>query len=167
MTRAELVNEVERLFQEMSWRGRQHFAHRLESYGLTVVQYHALNMIGKRGPEVTMRDIAEALHLPASTLTSVVDRLVKDSLVERGALPSDRRAVVASLTEAGAEIVARVAAAQHADLETMLDGLSNDDLATFRRLLGWLLEGLDRTIAAASDAGSDIRVGPDVMSDAH
>jgi len=39
-------------------------------------------------------------------MTSIVDRLVRDGLAERGHLPHDRRAVAATITAAGADLVA-------------------------------------------------------------
>lgn len=145
--RAALIDEVERHFQRMTWRGRHQFARRVETFGLTVPQYLALHTIGKLGPDVTMGEVADALHLPASTITSAVDRLVKDGLVERGARPGDRRSVVARLTPAGIDLVAKVEEVRHADLVAMLTDLSEDDLVDFARLLGQLVEGIDRAIA--------------------
>lgn len=149
--RAGLIDELERRFQEMNWRARRHLARRLESSGLTVPQYITLFMIGKLGPEVTMRELTDALQLPASTMTSIADRLVKDDLVERGALPADRRAVVATLTAAGKTLVEQVEAQRHSDLETTLDGFDDDELAAFMRLLGKMLDGVDRTAASMGE----------------
>jgi DNA-binding MarR family transcriptional regulator len=150
--RAEIIDRMEWLFQEMNWRGRRRLTHLLETSGLTVPQYITLSMIGKLGPNVTMRELSDALQLPASTMTSIADRLVKDDLVERGALPTDRRAVAATLTAAGSRLVEHVEAQRHADLEMTLEGFDNDDLATFMHLLTRLLEGVDRTVATSNDA---------------
>jgi DNA-binding MarR family transcriptional regulator len=158
--RLDLIEEVERIFKQMTWRGRQHFALRVESAGLTVAQYFALYLIGELGPNVTMREVADASHLPASTMTSVVDRLVKDELVERGSLATDRRAVVATLTPAGAAIIAEVEAARHKDLVAMLDGWSNEDLVTFVRHLSWLSDGIERAIATfeTNDGSNELAI---------
>lgn len=144
--RAELVGEVERLFHQLAWRGRRHVARRAATFGLTVPQYLVLASIGKLGPRVTMGEIGETLQLPASSMTSVADRLVRDGLVERGTHPTDRRAVVATLTPAGVELVGLVEARRHADLAAVLDGLPDGDLADFSRLLAWILDGVDRVL---------------------
>jgi len=147
LTRPILVEEIDRLFQELTWRGRRHFARRVDAFGLTVPQYVALSVIGKQGPGVTMSEVGESLQLPASTVTSIVDRLVRDGLVERGILPSDRRAVVATLTETGADVVASVEFNRRNDLVEMLSGLDDDNLEAFAHDLGGMLEGLDRLMA--------------------
>jgi DNA-binding MarR family transcriptional regulator len=114
-----------------------------------VPQYLALHTIGKLGPDVTMGEVSDALFLPASTMTSVVDRLVKDGLVERGTRPGDRRSVVARLTPAGENLVANVEEVRHTELVTMLEDMSGDDLADFARHLARLVEGIDRAIVAS------------------
>jgi DNA-binding MarR family transcriptional regulator len=152
-SRPELVREIDRLFQELTWRGRRHVARRVDAYGLTALQYVALSAIGRHGPAVTMGDVGESLLLPASTVTSIVDRLVRDGLVERGVLPTDRRAVVANLTPAGEAVVASVESARRADLVEILASLQDGDLETLVRHLSHMLDGLDRlpTIAPQRD----------------
>lgn len=158
--RADLLGEVERLFQQLAWRGRRHVARRAAAFGLTAPQYLVLAAIGKLGPRVTMGEIGEALQLPASTMTSVADRLVRDGLVERGAHPTDRRAVVATLMPAGTELVALVEARRHADLVAVLDGLSDGDLAHFSRVLAWMLDGVERILEEPSQAPPEGRPVP-------
>lgn len=46
-------------------------------------------------------DVARFLGVPATTLTSVADRLVKKKLLERGRAEGDRRAVTLRLTDGG------------------------------------------------------------------
>ena len=142
-----LVDEIDRLFQELTWRGRRHLARRVDDFGLTVPQYVALSVIGRQGPAVTMGEVGDSLQLPASTVTSIVDRLVRDGLVERGVLPSDRRAVVATLTEAGESVVASVEANRRSDLVEMLSGHDENNLEAFAHVLDGMLGGLDRLMA--------------------
>lgn len=144
--RAELIQEIEQLLQQLTWRARRQFARRIEAVGLTVPQYLVLSTIGRLGPEVTMREVVDALQLPGSSMTSIVDRLVAEGLVERGTLPSDRRAVVATLTPAGDELVAKVEAERKKDLVVVLGDIGDEDLETYSRLLARLLEGLDRAM---------------------
>jgi DNA-binding MarR family transcriptional regulator len=154
--RAELVNSVEHLFQQVSWQGRQQFARRAEAFGLTVPQFAVLAMVGRMGPGATMGEIAESLQLPPSSMTSITDRLVRQGWVERGALPADRRAVVASITQAGQDLVAEIEAARHRDLVAMLEGISDDELRLFGIILARLLDGIERVLTAPAFAA-----GPD------
>jgi DNA-binding MarR family transcriptional regulator len=154
--RADLLVEIERLFQDLTWRGRQLFTRRIERYDLTVPQYLVLLTIERLGPDVTMGDVVEELQLPASSLTSIADRLVRQGLVERGALPFDRRAVVATITEDGRALVRTVEAEQHDDLVAMLGDVADADLGRFREVLERLLDGVERAMTEAASARSTV-----------
>jgi DNA-binding MarR family transcriptional regulator len=104
-------------------------------------------MIGRRGPNVAMHEVGDALQLPASTMTSIVDRLVQSGLVVRGTVPTDRRAVVATLTPEGRALVAGIEAQRHRDLAAMLGDVDDDELVTFAGLLTRMLSGIDRSLA--------------------
>lgn len=141
--RQRLIDEIERLTQEVMWRGRVQFAERLSAFGLTVPQYFALHMIERLGPDVTMGEIAEAIQAPASSITSIVDRLERDGFVERRPHPADRRSVVACLTPAGANIVRKVEAMRHRDLVATLAEMDTADLERFVALLARILAGIE------------------------
>jgi DNA-binding MarR family transcriptional regulator len=143
-TRQDQINAIESLFQQLTWRGRLRFSHRVEKYGLTMPQYLALAKIQKLGPDATMSEVSDALLLPRSSMTSIADRLVGLGLVVRGSLESDRRAVSATITQAGTELIRTVDAERNAELTAMLADLTTADLGEFARLLGELLEALQQ-----------------------
>ncbi|MET7426761.1 MarR family transcriptional regulator [Dactylosporangium sp. NPDC005555] len=63
-----------------------------------------VHTLSRRGPmRLTALTATEQLTQPA--ITSLVQRLEEDGLVERRPDPSDGRAVLVSLTDAGAEVV--------------------------------------------------------------
>jgi DNA-binding MarR family transcriptional regulator len=142
--RTDRINEIEALFRQLTWRGRQHFTRRVERVGLTMPQYHVLAKIQQLGPDATMTAICEPLALPRSSMTSITDRLVEQGLVRRGTLETDRRAVSATITPAGEELIRAVDAERIAELTAMLNGLTDDDLAEFARLLARLIDGMTR-----------------------
>ena len=55
------------------------------------------------GRRLRMTELAERVLLSRSGLTRLVDRLVRDGLVERQACPDDARGTLAVLTDAGLE----------------------------------------------------------------
>ena len=69
------------------------------SGGLSLAQYHVLEPLGA-GPR-TNRELAELAGISAPTATRIVDGLLERGWVSRVADPTDRRAVVISLTEDG------------------------------------------------------------------
>lgn len=69
-------------------------------YGVTVSQSYCLRALWKNG-KMNMGALAQDLSLSISTLTGVVDQLVKKSLVHRIVDPNDRRIQLIELTKKG------------------------------------------------------------------
>jgi DNA-binding MarR family transcriptional regulator len=140
--RQDQISAIEANFQQLTWRGRLRFSRRVEKYGLTMPQYLALAKILKLGPDATMSAVADALLMPRSSMTSIADRLVGQGLVRRGSLATDRRAVSATITAAGTELIRTVEAERTAELTDLVAHISTADLGELARLLGKLLDAL-------------------------
>lgn len=65
---------------------------------------NVLRVLGMLG-ECKMRDIANALRIPESTLTGLIDGLVKKKYVERFRTDEDRRIVKVCLTDKGNNVI--------------------------------------------------------------
>jgi DNA-binding MarR family transcriptional regulator len=141
-----LIRQIEETFQQFAWLGRRHLARQVESFGLTAPQYVVLTMIWRHPPAMTMGEIADLLQLPASSLTSMTDRLVREGLVERVTMPNDRRVVAATITYAGRALVERIEAINHHDLVDMLRAVTDGNLSTFSDVLTHMLHEFERTI---------------------
>jgi DNA-binding MarR family transcriptional regulator len=81
--------------------------------GLELVHYDVLLHVWESDGGLRMTDLAEAVVLSKSGLTSVVDRMEAQGLIRRQPDAADRRATRIGLTEAG-EARYREAAAYHA-----------------------------------------------------
>jgi len=68
--------------------------------GVSVSQCYVLEALHRDGP-MTMNLLAEKMHLSVSTLTRVVEQLVKKQLVRREKTPNDRRFHSIRLTKKG------------------------------------------------------------------
>jgi|GEM_PF-5433526 len=99
--RRAIVTDLKRTMDALVWKSLQVGIEALKSYDLTLPQVIALQAIIQTGPNVDMGTIVEATGLPASTLTSVADRLLQRGLIQRTPHPSDRRRVQVSATETG------------------------------------------------------------------
>ena len=69
---------------------------------LTITEFHTIEIIGYNR-ERTMSETAKALKITSGTLTTGIDNLVKKGYVKRGKSAKDKRKVVISLTDKGAE----------------------------------------------------------------
>jgi DNA-binding MarR family transcriptional regulator len=134
----------------------------LREEDLTMGDYMVLAMLSERsGEPLRMSELAVAAQTSQSRLSRIVARLEKSGYVTRAMDSSDRRAVMASLTEAGrAKIVA--AAPRHVAhvRRLVIDRLSREQLRSLagvgRELLGDRLpasvEPLPYPVAATATA---------------
>ncbi|HEY8910875.1 MAG TPA: MarR family winged helix-turn-helix transcriptional regulator [Desulfosporosinus sp.] len=73
------------------------------SLGITLQQMGILNTINP-SPEITLKEVADKLQLPKSTVSVNVDGLVKLGLVKRRTTGEDRREIHLSLSTKGQEL---------------------------------------------------------------
>ena len=89
---------------------------------VTLPQYRTLATLDVDGRQ-NVRRLAARLGVERSTATRMCDRLVTTGLIERSTDPSDRRAVVISLSDAGREVVATVTRARREIVANLLRSL--------------------------------------------
>lgn len=112
---------------------------RLAHLGLSAADINALANLATGGPH-RAGALASLTATRPTTLTSVLDRLARRGLVTRELDPADRRSFLISLTPAGQDAAAQVAAAVR-DLERQaLAGVTEADLAGFHSLIRALTE---------------------------
>ncbi|WP_344339264.1 MarR family winged helix-turn-helix transcriptional regulator [Agrococcus versicolor] len=95
--------------------------------GLSSVAASALYALAVDGP-VRLTALAAAEHVTQPAMTQLVQRLERDGLVERLPDPADGRAVLVTITDAGAALSAERRAARAGALAAVLDDLGPDEL---------------------------------------
>lgn len=80
---------------------------RICCHDISVTQCHALEVLVAQGP-MRSQALAEALRLEKSTVTRVVDALVRKGYVERLAAPDDARALALRATPSGRALFKRI-----------------------------------------------------------
>lgn len=85
---------------------------------LTESRVAVLWTLSSRGPS-TQQSLAEALAVTPRNISGLVDALETHGYIERVAHPSDRRAVLVTLTSNGEAVMTRMQA-EHAQLESAL-----------------------------------------------
>jgi DNA-binding MarR family transcriptional regulator len=106
--------------------------------GLSHPQYEILvRLSGAPGGELRMTDLAGALYTTKSGLTYQIGQLEKAGLVHRVSSPTDTRGVVAVVTEAGRQRLARAAPGHVAAVRDLLiDVLTAEQLSVLADGLG-------------------------------
>ena len=107
--------------------------------------YVVLNRIGEWEP-LRMSELAERLDVDLSTVSRHVTRLQGDGYVDRTTDPSDRRASLLRLSQAGRDAMCRIRDARRAYVASLIHGWSDDDLEQLTELLERLVD----TMVAAS-----------------
>jgi len=115
-------------------------AHSFARDGLTEARAHVLWVL-QDGP-VTQRALADALRVTPRNITGLVDGLVATGHVVRRPHPTDRRATLVGLTEAGAALLDAMVAGYAELHDVLFGGLTERQLATFRRTLGHVVQRL-------------------------
>lgn len=105
-----------------------------------------LHTLARRGP-LRLTDLVATEQLKQPALTSLVAKLERDGLVSRAPDPSDRRAILLSLTTDGLAIVASRRASRVERLAALVNQLSAED----RALLTDSTRVLKRLTEIASD----------------
>ena len=114
-------------------------ARRLDSLELTRAEIDVLfHLHHAAGDEAAMRAVLRSFRMPASTLTSVVDRLERRGLAARSRHPRDRRSLLVELTPAGREAAATVRREIGRLEEAVKERLAPADLAGFRAVIAAL-----------------------------
>lgn len=99
---------------------------------LTEGQYSVLAHLEGQGPG-TPSDLAARECVSAPSMTRTIACLTEDGLVERAAHPTDGRAVVVAITDAGREALRATRRRRDAWLAMRLDDLEPDELEALGR----------------------------------
>lgn len=76
------------------------FSGKLEPYGITPSQYGVLNCLWS-GQAETPKQLCGCLRLEASSISSILDRMQVNGLIERNIDPNDRRTIRVNVTDRG------------------------------------------------------------------
>ena len=101
---------------------------------LSFARYKVLVVLYFNPERVSMSFIAQALQLHQATVTGLVDKLVKQELIERQAHPQDRRATLVQLTDKGRKRTRIAVKRLNTGLFSQL-GLDEEQLSTLVSLL--------------------------------
>lgn len=119
-----------------------------KEFGITESQLAVLEALHHLGP-LTQGQLCQKILRSGSNLTTVVDNLERDGLVNRERDVKDRRVQIVRLTAAGSDLIGR-AFPRHVDRVTLAFSVLSDDE---QRELGKLCRKLGRSLANRGAAG--------------
>jgi DNA-binding MarR family transcriptional regulator len=109
----------------------------LKTLGLSIPQFDLLSTLTEQ-EGLSQQELAERLYVTKGNVSGLLDRMVEAGLVERRALPGDRRSNALHLTAKGRDLAEKGIAVQRAYVARTLGSLPADDLAHLERIvLAW------------------------------
>jgi DNA-binding MarR family transcriptional regulator len=118
----------------------------LKTLGLSIPQFDLLSTLTEQ-EGLSQQELAQRLYVTKGNVSGLLDRMVEAGLVERRAIPDDRRSNALHLTTKGRALAEQGIAVQKAYVARTLGALDPRDLADLERLvLAW------RELARADEA---------------
>ncbi|MCA9493139.1 MAG: winged helix-turn-helix transcriptional regulator [Myxococcales bacterium] len=154
----DILRAIRRIIRRVSFQSRDLAA----ATGLTMPQLLCLRAIERFGSTVTVAMLAAELHLSPSTVSGIVDRLVRSGFVERERSDVDRRRWILTPTVLGQQRLDTVPIALQ---DRFVRRLGQLDHAERRQLLGALERVVTLLDAEALDAAPMLVPGESVTSD--
>lgn len=112
--------------------------------GLTYPQYEVLNLIARRGDDLTPAEISDALKMTPGAITNTLQRLECTGLIAVEPCVADRRKKRVRLTAGGVEAYNRAMTAIRPKTEKLREGFTQkefrDALPFLRALRVWMSE---------------------------
>lgn len=125
-------------------RWRKMLDERLKDLGVTQARWSTMVYLDKGGEGLTQRELANLMAIENPTLVRLLDSLEEQGLIERRPCPNDRRARRLHLTRAGRAFMDDLSERAEILREQMLEGISDDDIATTVRVFNKILENAEK-----------------------
>ena len=106
----------------------------LRELGLSIPQFDLLSTLTER-EGLSQQELAERLYVTKGNVSGLLDRMVEAGLVERRAIPGDRRSNALYLTSKGRDLANQGIAAQRSYVMRTLGTLPAQDLAELDRIV--------------------------------
>src|SRR5262245_14071190 len=106
-----------------------------EDFGTTLPRFDLMAQLERHPEGLKMNELSRLLMVTGGNVTTIVDQLEKEALVERLDEPSDRRAFRIRLTRSGERSFAEMARAHEEWVVELLSGLSRREQDELLRLL--------------------------------
>ena len=114
---------------------------RMEDLELSVPKMRALASLAARDG-LTVNELAVLSSAEQPTMSRTLEQLERDGLISRRVSPSDSRARICSLTEAGRDVYRRIWPEMEAAEAAMFDGVPAEEEARFLQTLGKMLRNI-------------------------
>jgi DNA-binding MarR family transcriptional regulator len=142
-----LIDRLDSIFSRIGRLARR----KMPDDTLTFGQFAVLQLLFQHGP-LAMGTIAEHLGISLAGATGIIDRLVHAGVVKRARSQEDRRVVWVDLSPAGRERMRKMQQERHQHMLSLLEPLSEQELATLVNLLEVIARGQENRSGASEES---------------
>lgn len=130
--KAEKLNQI--LFNHFSqqWKQRHTLS---EMSNMNIKELFIIQTLGMKNDSATMSELSNIFSIPATTMTSMIDRLVDKEYLNRFRSKEDRRVVKVSLSEKGREFYTKQHKLSLKSKVSLLEELSESEQDAFISLM--------------------------------
>lgn len=128
-----------------------------KSYNITDVQFNVMDLLNNESPKgggLIQAQLGRMMVVKRSNVTSILDRMERDGLVERIDVPGDRRYNEVRLTDKGRSVVTMVKDSYMSGVEELLSALSEGEIASLMDMLGRIRK---RILMSQPDRHTDLK----------
>lgn len=125
-----------------------------ERFAMTLPRFDLMAQLERNPHGLKMGELSRRLMVTSGNVTGLTDQLVDEGMVERVAIPADRRAFLVRLTAKGKAAFDAMAAEHESWVVAMFSGLSGSERERLHALLG----RLKTTIPPAGDTHAKRKV---------
>jgi DNA-binding MarR family transcriptional regulator len=129
----------------------------MNACGMSMARTKVLSRLHEQGP-TRQSVLAAEFGLSPHSITDIVDTLERLGHAERRPDPTDRRAKLVAITEAGEAGLEVAKATKHRLLQHIFGAMSQEDRATFLRLLDGLDDAAQQLITTDANQTSQLGV---------
>lgn len=118
---------------------------RLADLGLSQARWLVLLHLARFGEPPTQRELAQSVGVEGPTLARLLDSLETQGLVQRQAVPEDRRAKKILLSDTALPLIERIETIANALRVELFEGVDDEELKLCMRVHSRILANLERT----------------------
>jgi len=112
-----------------------------EQFGITLPRFDLMAQLEREPQGLSMGELSRRMMVTGGNVTSIVDQLEKEQLVQRQMQANDRRSYTVSLTDAGRSAFAAMALAHEGWVVELLSPLAEREQTQLHTLLSTLKSG--------------------------
>lgn len=139
----QMLEDIEKTLRHISGIIKQKGREILSNYTITPPQFVALQWLAEHG-DMTIGDLSNKMYLACSTTTDLIDRMEKNSLVERVRDKKDRRIVRIHLLQEGERIIHEVISKRQDYLRKVMNDYTTSDIENIKKSLDVLFIQMNR-----------------------